>query len=84
MTGRRGRLARLETQRQGGREMCGIFEANLATGVWREVGGAGRTLPLSPEDLQNATQAQAAQTGLLLLAPLGGSKIVWGIDAEAL
>lgn len=88
MTGRRGRLARLEARRreEGAGDMIGIFEADLHAGVWRELeGGAGRTLPLSPEDLQEAGSLTAAGGGLLMLAPLPGhSKIIPGLQGADL
>lgn len=80
MTGRRRRLAQLEEARQKeGRDVYGIFEADPVEGVWREIGPLGRTLPLSPEDLQAAGAAQAAGSGLLILAPVGEPKILKGV-----
>lgn len=79
MTGRRGRLARLEARRrEDPGETAGIFEADAGAGVWREVQG-GRTLPLSPEDLREAGSLGAAGGGLLMLAPAGRSKIIPGL-----
>lgn len=80
MTGRRRRLAQLEEARQKeDRDVYGIFEADPVAGVWREVEGQGRILPLSPEDLQEAEAAQAAGSGLLILAPVGAPKILKGV-----
>ncbi len=80
MTGRRRRLAQLEASRQKeDRDVYGIFEADPMAGVWREVGGQGRTLPLSPEDLQAAGAAQAAGSGLLILSPVGAPKLLKGV-----
>lgn len=81
MTGRRGRLARLEAARRKEEvgDVYGIFEADPVEGVWREAGPLGRTLPLSPADLQEAGTAQAAGSGLLILAPVGAPKILRGI-----
>lgn len=80
MTGRRRRLAQPEASRQKeDRDVCGIFEADPVAGVWHEVGGQGRTLPLSPEDLHAAGAAQAAGSGLLILAPVGTPKILKGV-----
>ena len=80
MTARRRRLAQLEETRQKeGRDVYGIFEANPVAEVWREVGGQGRTLSLSPEDLQEAGVAQAAGSGLLILAPVGAPKLLKGV-----
>lgn len=80
VTGRRGRLARLEAaRRREDGDVCGIFEADVVAGVWREAGPLGRTFPLSLEDLQEAGSAQAAGSGLLILAPVGAPKILRGI-----
>lgn len=80
MTGRRRRLAQLEeARRQEDRDVYGIFEADPVGGMWREVGGQGRMLPLSPEDLQAAGAAQAAGSGLLILAPVGEPKMLKGV-----
>lgn len=81
VTGRRGRLARLEAARrkEEAGDVYGIFEADPAGGVWREVGPLGRTLPLSEEDLHEAGAAQGAGSGLLILAPLGAPKILAGV-----
>lgn len=80
MTGRRRRLAQLEEARQKeDRDVYGIFEADPMGGVWREIEGQGRTLPLSPEELQAAGAAQAAGSGLLILAPVGAPKILAGV-----
>lgn len=80
MTARRRRLAQLEeAQRKEDRDVYGIFEADPAAGVWREVGGQGRALPLSPEEIQEAGAAQAAGSGLLILAPVGAPKLLKGV-----
>lgn len=80
MTGRRRRLAQLEeARRQEDRDVYGIFEADPVAGVWREVGELRRALPLSPEELQEAGAAQAAGSGLLILAPVGEPKILKGV-----
>ena len=86
MTGRRGRLDRLEKARrkEAVDEVHGFFEADLAVGLWREVGGQGRALPLSSVDLEEAGSAQAYGSGVLMLAPLGRSKLIPGIDPGAL
>lgn len=81
VTGRRGRLARLEAARRKEEvgDVYGIFEADPVGGVWREVGPLGRTLPLSPEDLHEAGTAQGAGSGLLILAPVGAPKMLLGV-----
>ncbi|THF86139.1 hypothetical protein E7T09_12985 [Deinococcus sp. KSM4-11] len=84
MTGQRSRVARLEGQRkEDGGDVLGIFEADIDAGLWREVNG-NRTLPLSPEDLQDAGSADAAGTGLLMLAPVGTSKVLADVSWEDL
>lgn len=82
MTGRRGRLARLEArQKDKPGDMVGIFEADLQAGVWREVeGGAGRTVPLSPEDFENGGRLEAAGGALLMLAPVHPAKVIAGVS----
>lgn len=78
--GKRGRVARLEARRrEDAGDMVGIFEADLGAGVWREMNGAGRTIPLSPDDLREAGAAHAAGGGLLIVAPVG-CKVIPGVQ----
>lgn len=82
---RRGRLARLEARRkEGAGDMVGIFEADLQAGLWREAGGQGRTLPLSPEDFGEGGRLEGAGGALLMLAPAGGSKVIANVTAADL
>lgn len=71
---RRGRLAKLEARRGNG-QGGGIFEADVMAGVWRERTGGGRTLPLSPEHLQEAE----GMGGLLMIAPFYPGKVIAGV-----
>jgi hypothetical protein len=60
----------------GQAEAAGVYEADTAAGLWREVGGV-RTLPLSPDVLAGAA------VGVLFYDPRGGSKVIAGIDGRA-
>lgn len=77
MTGRRGRLAKLEARakKQDALKAGGRFDADPVAGVWREAeGGQGRTFPFSPEDLP-----EGESVGALYLGPDGSAKVYAGV-----
>jgi len=59
--------------------MVGIFETDLRAGAWQKLeGDAGRTILLLLEDVEGA-EGLAIGGGLLMLAVVGGSKVIVGL-----
>ncbi|WP_293909885.1 hypothetical protein [Deinococcus sp.] len=87
MTGRARRLTRLEAQQRSSHavEQIGIYEADLAAGVWRDIHTGKAGPALSAEDLATGGELAQSGGGLLLYSPLPGrSKIIPGLQAADL
>ena len=82
MTGQRGRVAKLEARRREteGLDVIGIFEADPGAGLWVDA-HHGRTLPMTPEEIEEARQASEAGGACMFLGPLPdrSKKIIYGV-----
>lgn len=73
---RLARLRKLEAGRVEVGDVLGFFYADLGAGVWKEDGGQGRTLPMTPEE---AADVEACGGAALMLAPVGPPKMLAGL-----
>ena len=87
MTGLRSRLGKLEAKQQESEavEVVGFFEADTDAGLWVDV-HHGRTRSMTAEEIDEAWQANAAGSAILILGPLPGRdrKLVYGVRAAGI